>query len=204
MNKKKKNIIIISLVLFVLLIAYCIWTCWEFKIYTLEARLISIEDYRSYSDSLDRLENRKKKDISQRKILFKYEIKNEYNDTLFFPLQSEFEHSKSHIEVNFNEYGRKQPLVIDVKKRKSTNMIPPGGIITLSFFIENFLTVEDEQKKNVDTYKIISALHTKYVLDSTDICSTDFPVPKIHFNNDTTGVKLHLVPSGKILRITLE
>ena len=204
MNKKKKNIIIISLVLFVLLIAYCIWTCWEFKIYTLEARLISIEDYRFYSDSLDRLENRKKKDISQRKILFKYEIKNEYNDTLFFPLQSEFEHSKSHIEVNFNEYGRKQPLVIDVKKRKSTNMIPPGGIITLSFFIENFLTVEDEQKKNVDTYKIISALHTKYVLDSTDICSTDFPVPKIHFNTDTTGVKLHLVPSGKILRITLE
>ena len=124
MNKKKKNIIIISLVLLVLLIAYCIWTCWEFKIYTLEARLISIEDYRFYSDSLDRLENRKKKDISQRKILFKYEIKNEYNDTLFFPLQSEFEHSKSHIEVNFNEYGRKQPLVIDVKKRKSTNMIP--------------------------------------------------------------------------------
>lgn len=204
MKTRKEIIFFISLALFVFLIAYCRLTYGKLKTPKLEARLLSIEDYRFYSDSLDILENRMETDMSHRKILIKYEIKNTYNDTLFFPLQSEFEHSQSHIEVNFNEYGKKQPSVTNVKKRKSTNKLPPGGIITLSFFIENFLTVEEERQSNANIYKLLSLLQTKYILDSTDVHTEDFPVPTIYFNNDTAGVKFIFVPSGKILRVILE
>lgn len=190
---KKIYLILLLILLIVIFACYPILQNKNRDIPTLEARLLVIKDNKNLADSLDSVGFLANKDFSYREIYFRYEIGNDSEDTLYFPLASMQElSSKSHISVKVKDLDDVSPQLFFVWKSNSYK-IPPHEVIDMSFTVCKIFTVEEEKKKEANIYDLLPKLQMEYKLDSADIQQTDLLVPYIRFNNDTTGIKILLL-----------
>ena len=190
MTKKTKYVTLMSITIFSVIAVYSFFYNKGRKTPILEARLLVVKDNKMWADSLDSVENRRNEDNSHREIYFRYEIGNDSEDTLYFPLASNTEmSSKSHISVKIKDMNNTIPQLSFVWKNNSYK-IAPHEVIDISFTVCKIFTVEEERKNNTNIYDLLPRFQMEYKLDSVDIRQNNLPVPNIRFNNDTTGIKV--------------
>ena len=187
--EKKKYFTLTSITILSVIAVYSFFYNKDREMPILEARLLVVKDNKMWADSLDMVENRMDKDSSHREIYFRYEIGNDSEDTLYFPLASDSElSSKSHISVKIKDMDN-IPQLSFVWKSNSYK-IAPHEVIDISFTVCKIFTVEEERKNNTDIYDLLPRFQMEYEFDSVDIRQNNLPVPNIRFNNDTTGIKV--------------